>query len=174
MKKSILILILTVISIFIIVRYFPKSTVQDTASVETNTPIDMCYFYEKETTAGLFDRSWVILSIVGSDVTGEFYSIPAEKDAKTGSFVGNVGPVKQQSMSRTASLLWNSSAEGVNVQEQLAIEFGDGSAVALYGEMVDRGDGIYMYKDTNALTPGFNMWQIDCMQLIEKITALKK
>lgn len=174
MKKSILILTFTVIAIFIIVRYFPKSTMKDTSSAETNIPIDMCYFYEKETSTGLFDRSWVILSIVGSDVTGEFYSIPAEKDAKTGSFVGNVGPVKQQSMSRTASLLWNSSAEGMNVQEQLAIEFGDGSAVALYGEMVDRGDGIYMYKDTNALTPGFNMWQIDCMQLIEKITALNK
>jgi hypothetical protein len=46
--------------------------------------------------------------------------------------------------------------------------------VALYGEMIDRGDGIYMYKDTNALTPSFNMWQIDCLQLVEKITALKK
>ena len=102
------------------------------------------------------------------------FIISLQKRCKTGSFIGNVGPVKQQSMSRTASLLWNSSAEGMNVQEQLAIEFGDGSAVALYGEMVDRGDGVYMYKDTNALTPGFNMWQIDCIQLIEKITALKK
>ena len=67
-----------------------------------------------------------------------------------------------QTSSRMAELVWNSSAEGMNVTEELNIEFGEGSAVALFGEMIDRGDGVYVYKDKKKLSPGVQLSQFDC------------
>jgi hypothetical protein len=66
---------------------------------------------------------------------------------------------------RTADVWWNSLAEGMQVTEQLRIQFGEGSAVALFGIMKDRGDGNYVYEDTTKLTPGFQMEQVDCAAL---------
>jgi hypothetical protein len=59
------------------------------------------------------------------------------------------------------------------VTEQLKIEFGEGSAVALFGEMVDKGDGVYIYKDNTKLTSGFQMSQTDCESLDDKIIVEK-
>ena len=39
--------------------------------------------------------------------------------------------------------------------------------------MIDRGDGIYIYKDKTKLTYGQTMSQIDCLTLDEKINVEK-
>ena len=135
--------------------------------------VSLCYYYSNKTSSGLYDRSWVRLDINDENVSGEFNNYPAEKDSKIGKFEGTVGPLDQRMMGRTASVWWNSLAEGMEVKEELIINFGEGSAVAMFGEMVDRGDGVYLYKDKRNLTPGFNLSQVSCEDL-DEILAVEK
>lgn len=139
----------------------------------TSTAIDMCYFYSKDTTRGLADRAWLKMSILGDRVSGEYQNIPAEKDRKTGKFEGIVGTMNPATSARIAEVWWDSLQEGMNVTEQLKIQFGEGSAVAVYGEMVDRGDGVYLYKENTKLTAGFQMSQIDC-DALDDMTIVEK
>lgn len=176
MKK---ILIYIVISIFIIVVIFVSLSKHKKSEIVQNPPaptpeaIDMCYQYFKDTSSGFADRAWLKMSILGDKVTGEYQNLPAEKDSKVGKFDGTVGKMNPKISGRIADVWWNSSAEGMNVREQLNIEFGEGSAVALFGEMIDRGDGVYVYKDATKLTPGFQMSQTDCESLDDKIIVEK-
>lgn len=124
--------------------------------------IGMCYHYSKLANAGLYDRALLRMEISGDKVTGEYRNLPAEKDSKVGTFSGTVGVMDPKISARTADVWWISMAEGMTVTEQLKIQFGEGSAVALFGAMKDRGDGTYVYADTTKLTPGFQMSQIDC------------
>lgn len=140
---------------------FYKKEKGNEVAVDTQ-PVELCYRSAVEGKSGLVDRSTLHVKISGTNVTGDYQNLPAEKDKKVGTFVGTVGPVNPQTSSRMAELMWNSSAEGMNVTEELNIEFGEGSAVALFGEMVDRGDGVYMYKDKKKLSPGVQLSQFDC------------
>ena len=125
--------------------------------------VAMCYQYSKETSSGFFDKAWLKMTILGDKVTGEYQNLPAEKDSKVGKFNGIVGN------GGIADVWWDSFAEGMNVTEQLKIKFGEGNAVVFFGEMIDRGDGVYVYKDVTKLTPGFQMSQIDCESLDDRI-----
>ena len=136
-------------------------------------PIEMCYYLANKTNNGFYDTAWLKLNILGEKVTGEFRNLPAEKDSKIGSFEGTVGPLDQKIMARTATVWWNSLAEGMNVKEELTILFGDGSATVGFGEMVNRGDGVYVYKDKTKLTYIKSMSQIDCVTLDEKLFTEK-
>lgn len=149
-----------------------KNAVPSITTVEPK-PIEMCYQYTKGTQSGLADRAWLKMSILGDKVTGEYQNLPAEKDSKIGKFNGTVGKMDPKISGRIADVLWESFGEGMRVTEQLKIEFGEGSAVALFGEMIDKGDGIYVYKDATKLTPGFQMSQTDCEVLDEKIIVEK-
>jgi hypothetical protein len=131
-------------------------------------PVSLCYIYSNKTDRGFYDKASIRLDINGENVSGEFKNIPAEKDSKVGKFKGTVGPLDKEIMGRTANLWWDSMAEGMQVKEELIIEFGDGSASALFGEMVDRGDGVYVYKNKNELSFGTELWQISCEDLVEK------
>lgn len=166
MKNALLVLGATVL-IFAGIWFFTSKNKKITPEPTTQNPqtVAMCYYYSKETNRGFFDRAWLKMNIKGNTVDGEFRNLPAEKDSKVGTFSGTVGAVDPRSMGRTANVWWDSLAEGMRVKEELNIEFGDGSAVALFGEMVDRGDGVYIYKDKTKLTPSAVMWQMDCEQL---------
>jgi hypothetical protein len=131
-------------------------------AVDCAQPIAMCYSYEKKTAAGFFDRAVLKMIILDNKITGEYKNLPAEKDSKTGTFEGVVGPMDPKISGRTADVWWNASAEGMTAQEQLKIIFGEGSAVALFGEMKDSEDGRYVYAHPEKLTPGFQMDQKDC------------
>ncbi len=146
---------------------------ENTNQVIVKEPVSLCYFYSNKTDSGLYDKASIRLDINGENVTGEFNNYPAEKDSKIGTFSGTVGPLDPKIMGRTAKLWWNSLAEGMQVKEELNIEFGDGSASALYGEMVDRGDGVYIYKDKTELSFGPSLGQISCEDL-DKINAVEK
>ncbi len=138
-----------------------------------NKTIDMCYFYAKQNNSPFEDRAWLKMKITGENVTGSYYNLPAEKDSKVGDFTGKVGKFDPKISGRMADVIWDSLAEGFNVKEELLIEFGEGTAVALFGEMVDRGDGVYVYKDRNTVTPGFLLSQIDCESLDERLIVEK-
>lgn len=146
-------------------------SVSEELPVQISEPIAMCYEHTQTTSNGLVDRAWVKLLISGSTVTGQYYNLPAEKDSKVGTFTGTVGPMNPAISGRIADVWWDSMAEGMTVTEQLHIEFGEGSAVVLFGEMIDRGDGTYVYRDTKKLTPGFQMSQIDCETLQDKLVV---
>lgn len=173
MKK---IIIYTIISIGVVVFLIILSSNKKLEVVQnppTPEAIDMCYQYSKDTPSGFADRAWLRMSILGDKVTGEYQNLPAEKDSKIGKFNGTVGKMDPKISGRIADLWWDSLAEGMNVTEQLKIEFGEGSAVALFGEMIDRGDGVYVYKDATKLTPSFQMSQISCDSLDDKIIVEK-
>lgn len=175
MKKKIIILI--VVALLLIAGFFfvkNNKVISPTIDKEIQkNPVSLCYYYSNKTDQGLYDKTWLRLNIKGENVSGEFDNYPAEKDSKIGTFEGTVGPLNQKTTGRTASLLWNSLAEGMQVKEELNVEFGDGSASALYGEMVDRGDGVYVYKDKKELSFGSSLGQISCEDL-DEIIAVEK
>jgi len=176
--KQIVIIIFIIIIIGAVVLSF-KYKKEDVVIVDNNTnteqkeSVQMCYYRSTKTTSGFYDVAWLKLNILGDKITGEFDNLPAEKDSKVGTFEGTVGPLIPEIMGRKASVWWNSFAEGMNVKEELAIEFGDGSATVGFGEMIDRGDGMYVYKDKNNLTYIDSMNQIDCEFLDEKLFTEK-
>ncbi len=146
-----------------------KGGVGEVPVVSTNDTsaksVQLCFLSKVKTGSGLYDVSQVRMDIAGEKVTGEFKYVPAEKDKKVGSFEGTVGPVDKMAMARTADVIWNSMAEGMQNKEQLKIVFGEGTAQAGFGEMVARDDGVYVYKDPTKLTYGALMTDVDCATL---------
>lgn len=134
----------------------------------SDQPIAMCYRYEKKMASGYSDRAILKMNISGpggNTVTGEYNNLPAEKDSKVGTFTGTIGPMDPKISARTADVWWDVMAEGMRATEQLRIVFGEGSAAAQFGEMVDDISGNYIYKDVTQLTSGFQMSQVDCQSL---------
>jgi len=166
MKKLITIFIVGILVILGTWAFNSKRNV-----VDTDAGVNLCYYYTKDNANGVADRAWLKMNIKDTVVTGEFRNLPAETDSNIGRFEGTVGELDQASMSRTVEAIWDSLAEGMQNKEELTIKFGDGSAVAFFGEKIDRGDGVYVYKDKNALIPSNTMWQKDCMDLQEMLVV---
>ncbi len=122
----------------------------------------LCFYRESKTDRGLYDRAILKLNIVGDKVTGEFKNIPAEKDKKVGTFEGTVSAVDPMLMARTADVWWDSMAEGMKVKEQLIFIFGEGNAFPAFGEMTDRGDGVYVYKNIDDLSYADSLTDVAC------------
>lgn len=172
--KKILIYITICIIIVVIIAFSTKNKKPEVVqNLPTPKAIDLCYQYSKDTSRGFNDRAWLKMNILGDKVTGEYQNLPAEKDSKVGEFNGTVGKMDPKISGRIADVWWNSFGEGMKVKEELKIEFGEGSAIALFGEMIDIGDGVYVYKDATKLTPGFQMSQTDCESLDDKIIVEK-
>jgi hypothetical protein len=178
-KKVVLIALIIIVIGVIVLCISPKKEKiivpdENTATnIDEQKPINLCYYRGDKTTSGYYDIAWLKLNILGEKITGEFDNLPAEKDSKVGTFEGTVGPLIPEIMGRRASVWWNSLAEGMQVKEELAIEFGEGSATVGFGEMIDRGDGVYIYKDKENLTYIKQMDQIDCETLDEKLFVEK-
>ncbi len=143
-------------------------------SVESDF-IKKCYQYSKITESGLTDSAWLKMNINKKidTINGEYRNLPAEKDSKIGSFSGLFEPIGIKSSEQIANVWWESASEGIFITEQLKIVFTDEYAFVLFGEMIDRGDGIHVYKDSTKLTRGFQMTQIDCEQLEEQLAVEK-
>ncbi len=116
--------------------------------------------YQWNTPAG--DKALLSMDIRGENVIGEFNWLPAEKDKKTGIFTGTVTPLDQKTMSRTANVFWDTNGEGMKVTEELKIIFGEGMANVGFGEMKDRGDGVYVYANPDKLSYEPSLSQTDC------------
>ena len=166
---TILVIILLVIALLMNKKDAEKEIVNN-PDVSANQ-VAMCYSYAKENSRGLQDRALLKMDIKGEYVTGEYQNLPAESDSKIGTFEGFVGAMNPATSGRIADVWWNSFAEGMHVTEQLHVSFGEGSAVALFGEMMDRGDGVYVYKNPNSLTGGFQMSQVDCDTLDKNVSS---
>jgi hypothetical protein len=120
---------------------------------------DMCYIWNTE--AG--DKATLKMFITnGTEIKGSFDYIPAEKDKKTGPIEGTAGAVDPVAMARKAILWWSASGEGVTNKEELFVLFGEGIASPAFGEMKDRGDGVYVYAHPESVSYGLNLQQTDC------------
>lgn len=175
-NKKILIILFIVFVIIAGVFFFEKkaiSPIVDINGIQKEETKSLCYLYSKKTDRNFYDIAWLRLDLNGEKVTGEFYNLPAEKDTKVGKFEGTVGAVDKIKMARTADVWWDSFGEGMRVTEELLIDFGDGIASVGFGEMVDRGDGVYVYKDKNNITYRTDLSQIACEDLTEKILVEK-
>ncbi len=174
--KKIIPLVMVVVVVLGLVYFFKSKKVDDVVVPvqQVGTTVHsakLCFYGEFKTNRNLSDVSWAKLDMVGGKVTGEFNYLPAEKDKKVGKFTGSVSAVDKIAMARTADVMWTSMAEGMTVTEQLKIVFGEGTAQAGFGEMVDRGDGVYVYKDAKNISLGQIMTDIDCDSLMEKTTV---
>lgn len=117
---------------------------------------------------GFYDRYTLRMLIDGDKVTGELNFLPAEKDSKVGEIEGTVGPVDKVMMARTANLWWYAQAEGTSVKEELRIIFGEGTASIGFAEMVDRGDGVYIYKKGAKINYTLELNDVACSDFTER------
>jgi|GEM_PF-3213593 len=163
---------LGVVVIFVLLAIFLVLTKKE-KQIELPNQLDeiqeiaMCYSYEKEASFGLKDQAWLKTFIKGEFIKGEYHNVPAEKDSKTGTFEGYVY-TDATAPGTFSDVWWYSFSEGVYTMEQLYLSFDNDGVSALFGEMVDRGDGVYVYKDTENLTKEFQMSEIDCSLLNKK------
>lgn len=176
MTKKIIIIILIIIIIGAIVLSFSfkKETVlAPSDNIAEQKLTNLCYYRGDKTTRGFYDVAWLKLNILGDKVTGEFNNLPAESDSKVGDFAGTILSANSTVTEKRATVWWDSRAEGMEVKEELSVKFEDDSAIVGFGEMIDRGDGVYVYKNKTNLTYIKPMNKIDCEALDEKLFAEK-
>jgi hypothetical protein len=136
---------------------------------DTKQPTELCFAkFGVPDKYGSYDKYTLRLILDGDKATGELNFLPAEKDKKTGEIEGTVDPVDKATMSRTANLWWFTLAEGMSVKEELKVIFGEGTASVGLGEMVDRGDGVYVYKNPKNIFYTLNLTDLPCLDLTER------
>lgn len=133
--------------------------------VTPNQPRSLCFAFHQKGSNGMEDKDLLRLDLNGSDVSGELKFLPAEKDMKTGTFTGTVSKVDPKGMSRTIDAWWDTHAEGMNTKEQLSIIFGEGTANVGFGEMKDRGDGVYVYAHPEKISYSLSLTDVACEDL---------
>lgn len=138
-----------------------------------NKDSEYCYYRSNELNSGSSDVSWLRIKESKGQVSGEMRNLPAETDSKVGLFEGNVVGYSEVSMLKKANVIWNAMAEGMENREELEIDYGNDYAIAYFGEVVDRGDGVYVFKDKKNLYPQDKMMTINCLDLEEKINVEK-
>lgn len=172
-NKKILWIVLVLLILVVSVFYFNNKNIKqenlvnvDSGISKINQPIELCFAkYGKINERGFGDKYTLRMKLDGSNVTGELNLLPAEKDKKVGKFTGTVSPVDKMMMARKTDLWWDTLAEGMNTKEQLKIIFGEGTASIGFGEMTDRGDGVYVYKDAKSILYNLELSDVDCKSL---------
>ena len=169
---AIFIIALIAIAGFFVVLENKKATIIKEVPKSEET-ITKCYLYSKENQNGFTDKAWLKINTLNEKVTGEYQNLPAESDSKVGKFSGNIEEKDLNKNTQIINVWWNSLAEGMNVTEELRVSFKEDKAMALFGEMVDRGDGVYLYKNKERLSPSFEMSEVDCEALDDEIIVTK-
>lgn len=171
MKKIIIItlivIILGAVAFAVWGRKNPDAILNDNLLNEQKTR-QICYYRSTKNTSGIYDTAWLKLNIEGQNTTGEFTYLPAEKDSKRGTFEGSIAQSDNRFGVR-ADVVWTAQGEGVENKEELIIDFDDEKATVGFGEMINRGDGIYVYKDKANLSYSDPMDPVDCDTLNEKL-----
>ena len=171
MKKNIIIGVILMVIIIGIVYFITKKEVIAPITTDAKTT-ELCFaLITKPNERGFHDEYTLRMLLSGeggTNVTGQLNYLPGEKDTKVGKIEGTAGPVDKIAMARTADLWWDTFGEGITATEQLRIVFGEGTASIGAGELVDRGDGVYVYKDPANLQYSFSLTDISCSDLTER------
>ncbi len=171
MKNALIVIILGILVVgtyFFINKKEPVVEVPVVSVTEETKPVELCFGgFGKANTRGLSDKNTLYMSIDNTTgkVTGELKFLPAEKDSKVGKFEGTVSVVDKVMMARTVDATWDTFAEGINAKEQLKFIFGEGTASIGLGEMVERGDGVYVYKDEKNILYNLELGDVACTDL---------
>lgn len=176
-KKTVL-LCLTVIVILGIFYLFSKkeeiSNITTSLSMMVSKKTQFCFaHFSTPDKDGYSDKYTLRLNLAGGKATGELKLLPAEKDSMVGTLDGTVSPIDIMTTGRTADLWWDAAAEGTTVKNQLKIMFNNNDALIGLGEMVDRGDGVYVYKDPKKVYYALNLENISCDELTTREAGLK-
>lgn len=126
--------------------------------------LPLCFYKELKGPSGLSDRTWLRLQVEDMKATGELRIYPAEKDSKVGGFDGLV-EIDEKNMSGSVKAWWDVMAEGTRVTEELIFKFDTQKAEIAFGEMKDRGDGFYVYKDKENIFYSMSLDKKDCEDL---------
>jgi len=180
MKKNIILGIILIIAIGAF-YFFTKEeviapVVTDTTNeekvienTEDSNPIELCFTkFGEHDENGFYDKYTLRMTLDGEKDTGELKLLPAEKDALVGKFEGTVVPVDRMVMTRTANLIWDAEGEGMNAKQELKIIFAEGTASIGFGEMIDRGNGVYVYKNPTKVDYSFYLTDTSCLDLDER------
>ncbi len=172
MKKILIVVfaVLLVIGAFFLINNKKMSSpvVVTPPVVEEVKPVELCFMQKGKTNEqGFFDKFTLKMLIDNKEgkVLGELNLLPAEKDKKIGKFEGTVSAVDKVMMARTVDATWDTLAEGMNTKEQLKFIFGEGTASIGFGEMVDRGDGVYVYKDQSKILYNLQLTDVACAEI---------
>ncbi len=136
-------------------------TKDNKVSQQTPTKDDSQICYVWNTEAG--DRATLKVVYLGDGkVSGFFNYRPAEKDSKVGTFSGSLGAIDEKTNSSTASLIWDSQAEGMSAKEELFVVLTKDTASPGFGEMKDSGNGMYVYRDPKNVSYSLVLNRVDC------------
>lgn len=130
----------------------------NSSEIENETVDQRCFIWNTE--AG--DSANIIMNINGDKVDGEFNWIPAEKDKKVGKFTGDISKIDSNQTTRTLDVFWDSYGEGMRVKEELKIIMDETIASPGFGEMKDRGDGVYVYSNPENINYDLNLSLTSC------------
>ena len=170
MRKNIIIVIIIVV-VAVAVYFGTKKEVVAPVSTDSK-PIELCFAHITQPNERGFHDEYTLRMLLsgtgGTQVTGQLNYLPGEKDTKVGKIEGTAGPVDKIAMARTADLWWDTFGEGMRATEQLRIIFGEGTASIGAGELFDRGDGVYVYKDPANLQYAFSLTDVSCSDLTER------
>lgn len=125
-----------------------------------------CYIRENPTSSGFYDLTFLDMIVAGDKVRGELVNLPAETDSKVGDFEGEI---MIDDGVRKVFALWNSFAEGMRTTEELIIKLEDDFASVAFGQMEDRGDGVWTYVDTDNLNYVLRISSVDCEDFDDRV-----
>jgi len=165
------ILVILVLGVFVFLYFkYQKEKITEVPNVFNNLDKkELCFaLFSTPNENGLFDKYTLRIILDGDKANGELNFVPGEKDSKTGEIGGTVGPFDQTTMTRTADLWWFNYGEGISAQEQIKIILGENNASIGAGELIDRGAGVYVYKEPNNLHWGLNFPSVSCLDLAER------
>lgn len=160
--------------IFSLVSDYNKNKRQENMGIENSKTLGIdqtkyCYYRNIINAKGPSDVAWLRIEENGMNVKGELRNLPAETDSKVGLFEGQIIELNSSNNTKKASVIWDTFAEGMRNKEELIFDYGEQYSIAYFGEVFDRGDGVYMFKDKNNLSPQNKMDKIECLELEEKI-----
>ncbi len=141
--------------------------------IVNNEEKEFCYYKSTLSAGGFSDIAWLKVKEVGTLVSGEMRNLPAETDSKIGLFEGQIVEIGSFDNIKKANVIWDTLAEGMRTKEELVFEYGEQYAIAYFGEVIERSDGVYVFKNKDSLYPQEKMQKMDCLELGEKINVEK-
>lgn len=161
LKYALIILVLLGVGSFLIKNNDNPSKLEDIV-INTSPEVDakqLCYIWNTE--AG--DKAMISMDIREENTIGEFYLSLTDEQPISGIFRGVVSPVDEATNKRSVNALWEVTSGESQLTSELVIIFEEGGVAAPgFGEMADRGDGVFAYTDPANIYFPISLQQTDC------------
>lgn len=171
MKKFLLFLFIVAIlggSFYLLRNLLNKqNTVDNSQNISIDQGIDFCFYSKDLNNYGVYDKQYLVFNVKDNIAFGGYENKLSNSEIQAGDFYGTVSDFDREISGRKLDLIWSIQSGNDIREEKLIIHYGEGSAVAFFGEKVINQQGVYEYKNINNLKPGKTMSQIDCARLGE-------